>query len=244
MPFATLDLNIEGKENQENIARKKRRASEGSFIKPKPVKAELDETDSQWKKLFFSLQQERVTLAERQLVAIMEESEARDNSIKNYVAHLEQSIVETQNSLQRSQSELEMLVDVQKKLDEAELRISTTKSEMQKLIDHLEAKESKNQVLFQQLMEREDRINMYKLITQTDIERNSEGSIECCVTNTTKNITTKFRLTKLEDVSMMTYEPVDNVEPLPPFLRQAIEFEVSDCPALLHHVFRGVFPDE
>lgn len=214
-------------------------------MKPKPVVAEQDmDGHSHWKRLFMSLQQERVTVVERQLFSFMEESEKREDSLKNYICHLESDLVEARKSLHLSQSQATALVELQEKLDDSEMRIQTVRAEITRLQDQLEAKDGANSVLKAQISCLNDEVQVYKLLIQTEVTRGTEGSIECCVTNNGKKITTKFRLSKLEDDKMMMYEPVENPTPLPSFLQQAIEFERVDCPALIQNILKGIFPDD
>jgi chromosome segregation ATPase len=242
MPFTNVEQNID-KENDQRS--RKRRASEGSILKPKPVVAERnDDGNSHWKRLFMSLQQERVTVVERQLFSFMEESEKREDSLKNYICHLESDLVEARKSLLLSQGQATALVELQEKLDDTQMRMQTMRAEIMRLQDQLEAKDRANSHLKAQLTNLDDDVQMYKLLIQTEVTRGVEGSIECCVTNTIKEITTKFRLSNLEDDKMMMYEPLENPKPLPVFLQQAIEFERADCPALIQNILKGVFPEE
>ena len=247
MPFANIEQNV----NRENDHRtRKRRASEGSILKPKPVFAAVQEEknhaqgESHWKRLFMSLQQERVTIAERQLFTLMEESEKREEALKNYIRHLESDLVASKHSLEESQCQATQIVEVQGKLEEAEMRMEIMRVDLAKLHDQVDAKDRTNSLLTEKLSDRDDDIHIYKLLTQTEVTRSEEGAIECCVTNTLKGITTTFRLSELPDQSMMKYEPVENPTPLPAFLRQAIEFETADCPTLMQNILKGVFPDE
>jgi predicted RNase H-like nuclease (RuvC/YqgF family) len=218
------------------------------MLKPKPVAAEQvenhDQGQSHWRRLFMSLQQERVTVAERQLFTLMAESDKREEALKNYIRHLESDLMAAKLKLEECQDQAAQIVDVQGKLEEAEMRIEIMKVDLAKLHDQVGAKERTNQLQTATLSQRDDAIQMYKLLTQTDLARGEDGAIECCVTNALKEITTTFRLTELQDQSMMKYEPVKNPEPLPTFLHQAIEFETADCPALIQNILKGVFPDE
>lgn len=245
MPFSNIDQN----QNKENDHRsRKRRASEGTMLKPKPVAAEQDKSQDQgqshWKRLFMSLQQERVTVAERQLFTLMAESDKREEALKNYIRHLESDLVAAKLKLEECQVQAAQIVDVQGKLEDAEMRIEIMKVDLAKLHDQVGAKDSTNRLQTATLSQRDDVIQMYKLLTQAEVTRGEDGAIECCVRNTLKNITTTFRLTEFQDQSMMKYEPVKNPEPLPAFLHQAIEFETADCPALMQNILKGVFPDE
>jgi hypothetical protein len=242
MPFTNVDQNID-KENDQRS--RKRRASEGSIVKPKPVLAEQNnDGNSHWKRLFMSLQQERVTVVERQLFSFMEESEKREDSLKNYICHLESDLVEARKSLHLSQSQTTALVELQEKLDDTEIRLQTVRAENTRLQDQLDSKDRTNSLLKAQIRCLNDEVHIYKLLIQTEVARGTEGSIECCVTNNVKEIATKFRLSKVEDDKMLMYEPIENPKPLPSFLQQAIEFERVDCPALIQNILKGVFPDD
>ena len=248
LPFAKIEQNVD----KENFQRsRKRRASEGSILKPKPVVAvahtsnnDNDSGGSHWKQLFMSLQQERVTAIESQLISFMEDSEKREDALKNYIRHLESDLKHANMSLEVSQSQTTDLVELQEKLNGADDRMETMSAEVDQLKDDIEAKDAVCRLLGSKLMDREDEIEMYKLLTHTDVSRGEQDSIECCVMNPIKEISTKFRLSKVEDEKMMKYEPVENPEILPAFLHEAIEFETADCPSLIQNILKGVFPDE
>ena len=249
MPLKNIDYKVENKENEQQV--RKRRASEGSVLKPKPVFAVHDNqqeshSDSHWKRLFMSLQQERVTVAERQLYNLMEESEKREESLKNYIRHLESDLVDARNSLKEYEIQANHHGQVQEKLDDAEMRMEVMKVELSKLHDQVEAKDRTNRLLSSTISERENSIQIYKMLTQTQVSTGNDGIIECCVTNSSRESapSTTFCLRKLTDETMMEYQPVENVEPLPSFLHEPIEFETAECPILMQKILNGVFPDE
>lgn len=95
-----------------------RRASEGSLPQ--------EEDAAYWKNMYESLQQERTTQAEQQLLEFSEESEKREEALKSYIHHLETQVHELKESAQEAE-ELQNIVDNQtKQLEICKLLTGTT----------------------------------------------------------------------------------------------------------------------
>jgi hypothetical protein len=88
---------------------------------------------------------------------------------------------------------------------------------------------------------------MYQLLTGTSIsnvsKKKGSKSCDCTIRNSETKRASKFRLSPLSKETMR-FEPISHAEHLPSFLHQAIDFEISQCPALLQNILSGMFPEE
>lgn len=252
MPLTEIDPNqlpVESKENN----RKRRRSDSALLHKPKAVK--LDDNDSNgdtvdtethWRKLFMNLQQERVTAAERNLYLFMQESEKREETLKNYIHHLESDLGKQKEALELSEQQTKQVSELQERIDELVNQQQVADKSLEAAATQLEEYKESDKAQQSDLDQQDAEISMYKLLTGTTVHWNgkSEEPMECCVTNPTSKVSTKFQLCKSDDPKMMKFVPVENVKPLPDFLHQAIEFETDECPALMQNILKGVFPEE
>jgi hypothetical protein len=259
MPFAEIPQ-CDNKENVLQQPSRKRRASEGSILKPKAKLAswKISSTktenqnqgnESHWKQLFMSLQQERVTASERQLYTFMEESEQREDALKNYIRHLESELVEARKSVELSEHQASDMVELQEKLDEKDNQLKVSENSVEAMTGEMEEIKSKTTAQMEDLLnkveQKDSEIQMYHVLTGTVMTPGVvENSVDCRVTNVVSKVSTLYRLTTLDDnEQFMKFQSLENPDPLPTFLKQDIEFETVDCPGLFQNILKGVFPD-
>lgn len=192
-----------------------------------------------------SLQRERVTAVESQLYTFMQDSEKREDALKKYIHDLESDLDEAKKALTLSQEQATDIVELEGQVEELHGVIKESAAQCEELIAEKESQETANGTLRQQMDTLEKKQALYRLVTGMEVVSSSgdENSFDCCVVNSETSVTTKFRLTSLNDGHMMKFEPTENTQPLPSFLHNAIEFERTQCPALLQNVLKGVFPE-
>ena len=81
--------------------------------------------------------------------------------------------------------------------------------------------------------------------TLTNIDASKEVACDCLINNLESKQSTSFRLTSSEkEASLIQYEPLSNFASLPEFLHEAIEFDVTQAPALMQNILKSRFPDD
>ena len=214
-------------------------------------------TDTHWQRLYQSLQHERITQAEQNLVAFCEESERREGALKTYISHLESELRSAKQSVKEGETLTEDVVQLQvtnKQLQatcneqhgtmsQQETRLQQMQLDMEFLQQNNKTAKDDMDRMTKTLQERERALECYKTLTAMTFHL-SDRTMECTITNSDKDSTTKFKLTELGKSNDIKYEPMENIKDvLPKFLQQAIEFPKSDAPSFLQHVLKGVFPE-
>ena len=81
--------------------------------------------------------------------------------------------------------------------------------------------------------------------TLSNIDESKVVSCDCLITNPENKQSTSFRLTTSEkEASIIQYEPLSNFASLPEFLHEAIEFDITQTPALMQNILKSMFPDD
>ena len=207
-------------------------------------------TDTHWQRLYQSLQHERITQAEQNLVAFCEESERREGALKSYISHLEtelrsakqsvtegETLAEDVNQLQATKEQLQATCNEQHNtMSQQETRLQEMEQHMKCLQQKYETAKDDMIRSTETLQQREKTLECYKTLTAMTFQI-SHRTMECTITNSDKESTTKFKLTEIGKSNDIKYEPMENVKDvLPKFLQQAIEFPKSDAPSFLQHV--------
>jgi hypothetical protein len=162
-----------------------------------------------------------VTAAEAQLQALTEEGIARERALKNYAHHLEG--------------------------ENAALKARLSSNDRTTSTGPSNAGNSEVVRLSAALQEKDALVSMYQLLTGTSIsnvsKKKGSKSCDCTIRNSETKRASKFRLSPLSKETMR-FEPISHAEHLPSFLHQAIDFEISQCPALMQNILSGMFPEE
>ena len=230
----------------------KRRASEGM----RPL-AELEDAEEAgyWRKMFKALQAERITAAEGQLYAFMEESEKREGSLKRYIRQLESDLEEAKKALLLSQNQADEVVGLQNQVEELEGVVRGSARQCDDLMESQRANKEELESLQKQVEAVQEENRLYKLMSGLEISVAKEApasasgeGFACKVFNPETLVKAGFRISSTKDNNsneggMMKFEPTENAEVLPRFLHNPIEFEPSQCPALLQNVLKAIFSE-
>jgi chromosome segregation ATPase len=195
----------------------KRRASEGTVPQ---------EEDAQyWHDMFWSLKRERETEAEALLQAFAVESEKREESLKTLVHHLEIQVEDLKEALEQSEQVGKEALEASKQLNQEADELRTT------------------------IQKQQHEITLYRTLTAaslSNIDASKEVAFDCLVVNPEIKQSTSFRLESSEkEALLIKYEPLSQPNAsLPVFLHEAIEFHVTQTPALMQNVLKSMFPDD
>jgi chromosome segregation ATPase len=175
--------------------------------------------------MFWSLRRERETEAEAQLQAFAAESEKREESLMTLVHHLEIQVKNIKEELEKSEQVGKEALEASKLVNQEadELRTTTQKQQHE--------------------------ITMYRTLTGTtlfNIDASKDVAFDCLVVNQESKQSASFRLESSEkEASFIKYAPRSQPNAsLPVFLREAIEFDVTQAPALMQNVLKSMFPDD
>jgi hypothetical protein len=220
--------------------------------------------------MFETLRKERVTKAEKQLEATLQENKRRDEALRTMVKHLEK---EKQLFKKRAETAERLLESTQR----GDVNSGTSTEQHAKIDDgaemgkrlrlerNLETKEELILSFQKQIQQQNQILELYEILTSTKVckspsqtDTNNSSSYDCTVINHEEKKATRFRLsylkpinkinseTPLRTVSEIRCEPLANAEFLPHFMQdpEPIIFERSQCAVLFKNVLMKLFSEE
>jgi hypothetical protein len=223
-----------------------------------------------WQNMFETLRKERVTNAEKQLHATLQENIRRDEALRTMVHHLEK---EKQTYKKRAETAEKLLETTQhykenissstNKNSEADGALEIRKRK--RLEKKLEMKEQQIISLQKQTEQQDHILELYEILTSTKVcktssqkDANPYASYDCTVINHEEKKATQFRLsylaschqqkseTPLSTIREIRCEPLANAEFLPHFMQdpEPIIFERTQCAVLFKNVLMQIFNEE
>jgi hypothetical protein len=192
-----------------------------------------------------------VAAVEAQLCNFLQESEEREERLKNLIRHLENDLSEAQKLKRETEKQMR---ELQTQLVEAEAQLKVSQKRIEELSNEMEAKEvaymNADQKAQRGLTHLSALLGHYQLLTGVQLTLVGNEAMECRVTNAQTKISTKFRLSPFacpsgsQALSLIKFEPLENASQLPSFLHRPMSFERADCPILMQNILQVIFPDE
>lgn len=234
---------------------KKRRKSDGvlfrNSVATSPVLDDKEQSSYYWRKLYTQLQRDRVAAVEAQLCTFLQESEEREERLKNLIRYLESDLSEAQKLKRETEKQMR---ELQTQLVQAETQLKVSQKRIHELSNEMEVKEvahiNADQKASRCLTHLSALLGHYQLLTGVQLTLLGNEAMECRVTNAQTKISTKFRLSPFasssgsQTSSLIKFEPLENALQLPSFLHRPINFERADCPTLMQNILQVIFPDE
>jgi hypothetical protein len=224
-----------------------------------------------WRNMFEALRKERVTKAEKQLEATLQENKRRDEALRTMVKHLEK---EKQMYKKRAETAESLLKSTQRgdvnsgTLTEqhAKIDVGAETGKRLRVENTIETKEEQKIFSLQkQILQQSQILELYEILTSTKVckspsqtDTNNYSSYDCTVINHEEKKATRFRLsflkpidqqnneTALRTINEIRCEPLANAEFLPRFMQdpEPIIFERSQCAVLFKNVLLQMFSEE
>lgn len=223
-----------------------------------------------WRNMFETLRKERVTNAERQLEATLQENKRRDEALRTMVKHLEK---EKQLYKKRAETAERLLETMQRckensgtsTVQNAKMDNHAETAKRVRLEKNLETKEEQIFCLQKQIQHQDQILELYEILTSTKVcqspsqtDTSNYSSYDCTVINHEEKKATRFRLSYLKPldqqnseatlrtISEIRCEPLANAEFLPRFMQdpEPILFERTQCAVLFKNVLMRLFSEE
>lgn len=222
-----------------------------------------------WRNMFETLRKERVTNAEKQLEATLQENKQRDEALRTMVKHLEK---ERQLYKKRAETAERLLETTQRgkensgpsTVQNVNMDNHTETAKRVRLEKNLEAKEEQIFCLQKQIQHQDQILELYEILTSTKVSQcpsqtgtSNYSSYDCTVINHEEKKATRFRLSyfkpidqqnseaPLKAISEIRCEPLANAEFLPLFMQdpEPILFERTQCAVLFKNVLMQMFSE-
>ena len=253
--------------------------------------------------MFRALQAERVTAAEGQLYAFMEESEKREETLRKYARRLESDLAEAKKAMALAEQQTQQVVELEDKVEELESVVRESAKQCEDLRNAQRETTTRFEDQTKKLKTMSHDMEVYGLMSGLEVSNVTDTGFFGVVANPETNVRVAFRIERLDepeestetksngdkdqenvdddshvngdgdgdgagnpnkdadvkadndnrsnsnsnsktkDSGMMRFEPILNGKVLPSFLQSPIEFETSQCPALLQNVLKAVFSD-
>jgi hypothetical protein len=241
---------------------------------------EHDESDTQpapskdeatfWRNMFETLRKERVTNAEKQLHATLQENIRRDEALRTMVQHLENEKQTYKKRAETAEKLLETMQHCKENVSSStnkntEADCTSESRKRKRLEKKLEMKEQQITSLQKQIEQHDHVLELYEILTSTKVSKTSSqkdanhyASYDCTVINHEEKKATQFRLsylascdqqkseTPLSTIREIRCEPLANAEFLPHFMQdpEPIIFERTQCAVLFKNVLMQMFNEE
>lgn len=231
--------------------------SENEERNNQPDNSSTDEA-TYWRNMFEALRRERVTNAEKQLEATLQENIRRDEALRTMVKHLEKEKQRYQQRSEMYEKQLKEMKDEKENVGASMNKNTPIASDIHKR-KKLENDVDKRHIsqLTEQVKQQAQLLEVYEILTGTKIcEASSKGndgaSYNCTVINHDEKIASQFRLSFVPSnkassvVGEMRCEPIANAQFLPDFMQdpEPIVFERTQCAVLLKNVLMSMFKEE